>query len=180
MEVTAKYVESQAEETRRITPREAPVEMTPAGDPLEVHKNRFGSLEATIDAVHVRDGWSEDRRTFSTGSPINIDFDLGIPERIGDAWVSATIRRADDVVCLDSSSRISAGKVDRLVRLEISRLDLAPGEYVVDVGLFSADWSRTFDYHYGAYPLTILGSSPGAGVLAPPTAWHVVDRAVAP
>ena len=53
------------------------------------------------------------------------------------------------------------------------RLDLAAGEYVFDVGLYSGDWTRTYDYHFGAYPFSVIGRAAGAGMMAPPLSWSV-------
>jgi lipopolysaccharide transport system ATP-binding protein len=124
MEVTARYVASQAEATRRITPHDVPVAYTPAGLPLTVH-------------------------------------------------VGATLRRSDELICLDTYTTVEAGTGPARARLNIERLDIAAGEYLLDVGIYSADWNRTYDYHFGAYPLTVLGPEPGAGMMAPPLSWQV-------
>jgi hypothetical protein len=177
MEVTARYVQSQAEETKSLTPRDLPVSYTPAGVALEVHRNRFGSLEATISAVRVLDGWGHPSSTLVSGAPMRVEINLAVPQNVAPASVGATLRRTDGLICFDTSTRVDhSGDGSHLI-LEIERLDVAGGEYMLDVGLYSADWTRTYDYHYGAYAITIVGASPGAGVMAPPLTWHVDTKA---
>ena len=89
------------------------------------------------------------------------------------AIASATVRRADDLICLDTYTDVPAQPSDGRITLDIERLDLAAGEYVFDVGLYSADWTRTYDYHFGAYPFSVTGRAAGAGMMAPPLAWRV-------
>jgi lipopolysaccharide transport system ATP-binding protein len=172
MEVTARYVQSQAEATKRLTPHDVPVSHTPGGVPLEVHRNRFGSLEATIEAVHIRDAWGDARSEHMSGAPIRVEIDVAIPNVAAPAFVGATVRRADEMICLDTYTPVDAHPEGGRIVLDIERLDLGAGEYVLDVGLYSADWTRTYDYHFGAYPFRLVGPASGAGIMAPPMSWH--------
>ena len=179
MEVTSRYVQSQAEATRRLTPHGAAVAYTPAGVPLEVHRNRFGSLEATIDAVRILDGWGHPCTMITSGAPIGVEIEISLPRGLNQVRIGATLRRADDITCFDSSSSLVFEGDKGTISLDIERLDVAAGEYALDVGLYSEDWTRTYDYHYGAYPITVAGPAPGAGVMAPPLSWHMATKAVA-
>jgi lipopolysaccharide transport system ATP-binding protein len=145
---------------------------------LEVHRNRFGSLEGSLDAVRVADAWGEDCVRFRSGSGVRLEIEYSIPERPDTAYVSATIRRADDLICFDASTAIDAREGRGRVRLDIERIDLARGEYVFDVGIYSHDWARTYDYHFGAYPFSVEGPAAGAGLMAPPSSWHAENMSV--
>jgi len=173
MEVTARYVQSQAEAARRLTPRDVPDAFTPAGVKLEAHRNRFGSLEAQIGAVRILNAWNEPCSTMESGSPVRLEMDVAIPDNAAPAIASATVRRADELICLDTYSEVRAQPQGGRVTLHIERLDLAAGEYVFDVGLYSGDWTRTYDYHFGAYPFSVTGRAAGAGMMAPPLSWSV-------
>jgi lipopolysaccharide transport system ATP-binding protein len=59
------------------------------------------------------------------------------------------------------------------VRLRIGRLDLPGGDYAVDVGVFQRDWEYAYDYHAGAYPVRVDGSSGGKGLVLPPLQWSM-------
>lgn len=56
------------------------------------------------------------------------------------------------------------------VVLELDRLDLAPGSYWVDAGLYAHDWSRPFDYRWDAVKLVVTGPL-AAGAMQPPHRW---------
>jgi lipopolysaccharide transport system ATP-binding protein len=179
MDVTARYVQSQADAAKHLTPYDTPISFTPAGVPLEVHRNRFGSLEATIDAVHIRNAWGEPTAELASGAQMRVEIDVVIPQETAPAFVGTTIRRADDLICLDAVHPIEGQPDGGRIILDIERLDLAAGEYALDVGIYSQDWTRTYDYHFGAYPFTIKGPPSRAGMMAPPLAWHSEVRTVA-
>jgi len=178
MEVTARYVQSQAEAARRLTPHNVPDAYTPGGVKLEAHRNRFGSLEATIGAVHILNAWNDACSEIASGASVRLEMDVDIPAQAAPALASATVRRADDLICLDTYTEVPAQPSDGRITLDIERLDLAAGEYVFDVGLYSGDWHRTYDYHFGAYPFSVSGRAAGAGMMAPPLAWRVGAEAV--
>ncbi len=78
--------------------------------------------------------------------------------------VSVTIERdADDVTCLDINTDLDEVQVEvrpgqtSKVTLNLGALEIRPGRYWVDVGVFPLDWSHAFDYHYHAYPLRVTG-----------------------
>jgi lipopolysaccharide transport system ATP-binding protein len=140
---------------------------------LEAHRNRFGSLQATIGAVHIRDAFNQTASEIVSGAPLRMEMDVSLPDTLTPAMASATLRRSDDLICLDTYTEVARPPEGGRLRLDIERLDLAAGQYVVDVGLYSGDWQTTYDYHFGAYPFTVTGRSGGAGMMAPPTAWRV-------
>lgn len=67
-----------------------------------------------------------------------------------------------------------------LVRLHVTRLDLAPGAYFVDVGLHRADFEVAFDYHRRCHPLLISAPHTGKGVLQPPHEWSAAPSGLKP
>ena len=175
-EVLRRYQEITARETRLLTPPPGDEVQTPSGISLELHKNRFGTQEATIEAVNLVDAFGADSPAAPRGSPLHVEVIASIPERLQPAAVSLKlIRRRDGLVCLDSSTIVCSGT--ELVRLSayLERLDLAPGAYEFDVGLFSEDWDRTYDFHKAAYELHVTGGGPADSVWAPPVGWMVED-----
>ena len=42
--------------------------------------------------------------------------------------------------------------------LPLDDVELSPGEYFVDVGVFQADWKFSYDYHWHAYRLRVRGN----------------------
>lgn len=177
-EVTARYREAMAEETRRLTPTDVPDAWTSTGHRLRIGENRFGSQQAQIVAATVLDGWGSSSTTMPSGSQVRIRVEVAVPPALGDVVLGAALSRvADGILCLDTSTPV--GATSGVHELTVDRLELAAGEYAWDVGIYSADWSRTFDHHWRAYPLVITGHQfgPGGPILSPPMSWRPIrDR----
>ena len=60
------------------------------------------------------------------------------------------------------------------VDLEFERLDLLPGNYLVDVGVYRGDWEFAYDFHWQAYSLKVVGAQSDKGVFRPPHRWEVL------
>ena len=165
-EVVDSYEEKARERARAATPA--------TGDegPLKLGDNRVGTQEATIDAVELP-------HEIESGGALAITLRLSTRAPVDDPIVSIAIRRrADDALCCELDTRTSGISVGRLesdqsVSLAFERLDLAPGEHVVDVGLYSADWETVYDYHWHNYGLHVSGPSGSKGALRPPHGWRL-------
>jgi lipopolysaccharide transport system ATP-binding protein len=168
-DVVRTYVETMSSETRAMTPTgpDVPVE---GGGVLRLGENRFGSQAARVAHVAIFDGLGEPSREVTVGSPLRIELVTEVPPSIERCRLVVKVRRHDDVLCVDSSTDVAPpGRRHRVV---LGRLDLAPGDYVVDVGLFSPDWEHTHDLHVGVYQLRVTGESVGDALLAPPVSWQ--------
>lgn len=172
--VLDRYVENTSLETRLLTPSIDLDQRTPAGVPLELHRNRFGTLEATIDSVQILDGEGRDCTVLPSGSALRLEVRSSVPSDIGSVNLSIKlIRHRDGLVCMDMSTSASAiaGSVE--FAADVERIDLAPGDYELDVGLYTADWDRTLDFHKSAYDLRVSNTCSPEAVLAPPVSWTV-------
>ena len=108
------------------------------------------------------------------GSSLQIEFLASVPQQLQPAAISVKlIRRQDGLVCLDTSTAAVSETETIRVTADIERLDLSPGPYAFDVGLFSESWDTTYDFHKGAYELQITGKGPSGAVWAPPVGWTV-------
>jgi homopolymeric O-antigen transport system ATP-binding protein len=174
--VVAEYREAMHSETRERTP--APDGAT---GPLELRRNRFGSQEATIEDVVLRDGAGRTVASLASGGALEVGFRVRTPagRPVRAPIVGVTIvRAADGTVCYDTNTAnggVALGDVasDRLVTFVLDRLDLVPGEYFVDLGIYEGDWRYAYDFHWHVYPLTVLGDSSDGGVFRPPHRWRV-------
>jgi lipopolysaccharide transport system ATP-binding protein len=164
----------------RSAMQSATLDRTPAqgrGTPehgLELRRNRYGSQEATIDAVSLE-------REIQTGAELRVGLDLSSRNGpVDDPIVGVAIHRvADGVICYESSTEsdgLRLGTLDGRLRVELSfdRLDLLPGEYRLDAGLYRADWAFAYDFHWQAYPLRVVGSRRDKGIFRPPHRWEVI------
>jgi homopolymeric O-antigen transport system ATP-binding protein len=137
---------------------------------------RQGNRHVEISAVRIGTGPSGGT-TLTTGHPMTVDFDLSPREPVEDVAISISATDADGTLCFDMSSvldAVSLGplKAEQSVRLELHRLDLTPGEYSLEIGVYSPDYSVAFDVHSGAYHFEVVGPR-AKGVVNPPRTWRV-------
>jgi lipopolysaccharide transport system ATP-binding protein len=172
--VTDRYREAMADETRRMTPADVPDVTTPNGAILRIGENRFGSQEAQIVRGSVLDGWAAHCTALTPGAAAKLRVAVAVPPSLGEVMLGASlVRLADGALCLDTSTAVLDSSTD--YELTVDRLDIAPGEYAWDIGLYSGDWSRTYDHHWRAYRVTVSGPQfgPRGPILAPPMSWRV-------
>jgi lipopolysaccharide transport system ATP-binding protein len=171
-EVAGEYADAMRSETMERTPAAAPAGAAGAG--LELKRNRFGSLELTIDDVLLPD-------EVETGGPLGVTVEVAsrVDYEVVDPIASVTVSRArDGVVCCDLSTEAAGVRLGRVgsaglrVSLGLERLDLVPGDYLLDVGIHSPDWEYAYDFHWQAYPLRVTGRSAGDGLLRPDHRWE--------
>ena len=169
-DVAAEYRGAMQSETLDRTP--ASVNGSRHGE-LELRRNRFGSQEATIDEVSLD-------AEIQTGAGLTIALDVSSAKApVDDPIVGITIHRVSDgVICYESSTEsdgVRLGTLDGRVRVELcfERLDLLPGDYRIDAGLYRADWEFAYDFHWQAYPLRVVGSRHDKGIFRPPHRWEV-------
>jgi homopolymeric O-antigen transport system ATP-binding protein len=168
-EATGAYADAMRSETVARTPAAA----VGGPDGLELRRNRWGSLELTIERVSLPE-------TVEGGQPLGVEIELAshVDHEVVDPIATVTISRASDgVVCCDLSSEAAGARLGRVgpdglrVRLGIERLELAPGDYVVDAGVHSPGWEYAYDFHWRAYPLRVSGRSAGVGLFSPAHRW---------
>jgi homopolymeric O-antigen transport system ATP-binding protein len=179
-EVIERYRDSMQAATFEVTP--APEDGAGIGEgELILQTNRFGSQDLTIEDVVLR-GSSAANAVEPDGS-LAVDLTLrGRGSPIADPIVGVAIYRAeDDVPCCEASTDVddvSLGEVGGEVRVGFrwDGIELLPGKYVVDVGVYEASWSFAYDYHWHVYPLTVLGSDAAKSVFRPRRRRWVVER----
>jgi lipopolysaccharide transport system ATP-binding protein len=167
--------------------RSATLDRTPAAEPgsraghLELRRNRYGSQEATIDEVTLHGGADEAASEILTGSGLTVGLTLSSRNGpVREPIVGVAIHRVSDgVICYESNTEsdgVRLGSLDGRVRVELQfdRLDLLPGEYLLDAGLYRADWEFAYDFHWQAYPLNVVGSRGDQGIFRPPHRWEVI------
>ena len=158
-EVVAAYRDAMHAETAERTP---PPAESDAGPRLQ--ENRFGSQEATIEDVRV-----------DAGETLSVEFTVHASCDVRRPVVGVAIHRAQDgVVCCDLNSDSDGIAVPDLspgrpfeISLELDPLELSPGLYWVDVGLYEASWKYAYDYHWHVHELVVAGQEQGSGVFRP-------------
>jgi lipopolysaccharide transport system ATP-binding protein len=179
--VVEQYLDGKGAETRGRTPAEGPTLRTRMGAELRLNENRFGSLEMTITDVRFFDRKGRATAELHHGEALRIDIEYVAPQPIRAPIVGVTISREDGLICCDTSTAaagilLPTAQGRGQISLLIDRLDLEGGQYYADVGIYEADWTYAYDYHWHVYPLRIQAPAGHQGVLHPPHRW-VVDGA---
>lgn len=129
--------------------------------------NRLGTLEIEIAAVRVSPP-AVTAGAPSATQPVRVEIDLVPRTRVADPILGVSLRRVDDLTkVLDVSTEGDGARLGvldrpRTVTLTLDRLDVAPGEYRFDVGVYERSWEYVYDYHWHAYPLEVVAKSGGS------------------
>ena len=168
--------------SRTVAMTPPPQQTTDAG--LELRRNRYGSQEVTITGVTLRREGGELTDSIRSGGALAVWVEL--QSHIGpvaDALVAVALRRASDgVVCSDSNTEtdgvsVGVGWSPTAVQIVYERVDLLPGDYDVEVGVYAAAWEYAYDVHFNAYSLRVIGSREAGGVFRAPHRWVVTPEA---
>jgi len=139
---------------------------------LVLRENRFGSQEVTIGEVTVT-GSSGEGAVEPDGS-VTVELTLrreGPP--IEDPIVAVSIHQAEgEVSCCEANTdtdEVPLGSLsgERRVRFHWEEIELFPGEYVVDVGVYERSWKFAYDYHWHVYPLKVIGVNGSEAIFHP-------------
>lgn len=173
--VATSYEQEMHAETRRRTP-DAPSRISHEGNELRAGENRFGSLEMEITHVSLRPAGM-----ITSSTPLEVEIQYHSDNTMIAPVFGVSISRPDGTVCLDANTDVSHVVLDAVngggcIQFVIDRVDLVPGDYFVDVGVFASDWSHAYDYHWHVYQLKIIGGSCHKGILAPPCHWLVAKQ----
>lgn len=150
------YATSVRNETVRLTPVGASQFADP-DSPLVLGKTRFGSMEATVEHVRILRPDLDDRQSHIA---LTIEMVYRAPQSIASPIFDVTILHEDGRSCFETSTQKANVELPLLqgsgrVTVDIEALDLDPGNYFVDVGLYEKDWKYAYDYHSFVYPLTV-------------------------
>ena len=135
---------------------------------------RFGTRELEIVSVRIS---PEDPKVGAAdgGPPLEIELVLEPKSPVEDPIVAVSLHRvADGLKVLDVSTQGDGallGRVERraIVRLSLDHLDVEPGSYYFDVGVYERDWSYVYDYHWQAHRLHVSAAS--RGTFGPARRW---------
>jgi lipopolysaccharide transport system ATP-binding protein len=168
--VIEQYQQAVQAETLRVTP-EKPSSVD-AGE-LVLNETRFGSQEMQIDRVLA--GAPGSPGEVASGERLDVVIRVNAVRRAEPLTISVSIsRQQDEVKCLDVNTGLDEVTVDSTegapvsATLSLDSLELRPGSYWVDVGVFPLDWSYAYDYHWHVHPLTVTGSEDDAGAVYRP------------
>jgi lipopolysaccharide transport system ATP-binding protein len=162
-EVYERYRETMQVETERR------VAESSGSHDADVDTDHFvGTQEITVEAVRIlpdRVGAGRARE----GVPVVVEVDLRPGAPVDDPIVSVSLRRAaDGVMVIDVNTAADGVRLGRLtgptsVALRLDRVDLEPGSYRLDVGVYERDWAYIYDYRPRVQSLSVQGAGKGFG-----------------
>jgi lipopolysaccharide transport system ATP-binding protein len=146
--------------TLNVTPE--PEESSEHDEGLVLRTTRFGSQQIQIEDVVISSdgvvGEVEPGGTLDVAMTVRTS---GPPEAV---IVSVEVNRPEgDIPCIDLNTELDeievgpVGAEGTRVTLSLDDLELGPGEYFVNVGVYPLDWAHAYDYHWHFYELTISG-----------------------
>jgi lipopolysaccharide transport system ATP-binding protein len=180
-QVVDDYVAAMSAETRRRTPASWPVLHTPGGIALQVHANRFGSLDMEIVGVRLLDQRNREIVELHSGDALRVSIEYRAPQPVAAPIFGVSIYSEEDEVCCDVSTASAGQTLPTLqgagqISLHFERLDLNGGRYYLDVGVYPRDWGYAYDHHSHAYALEVRPTGSRKGILYSPHHW-VLDEA---
>ena len=117
--------------------------------------SQVGDAEGTCDAGHRADDRS--------AATVELDLEPRVP--VDEPVVAVSIHRLEDgqkMIDVNTQGDGTAlGRVDRrvTVQLDFDHLDLEPGSYYVDVGVYERAWAYVYDYRWKGYQFNVGGLS---------------------
>ena len=169
--VAGQYAADMMVKTKEVT-RDRPDQLTQSGIPLKMNVNRFGSLEVEITDVRPLPSTQ-----LTTGDSLCIEIDYKNKQQIDSAHFTLAICGLDgqkhlDITTSDLTQTVVILEKTGTLKLFIDRLDIAGGDYFIDVGIYEKDWSYAYDAHSQAYPLAVHSRYISQGILTPPMRWE--------
>jgi lipopolysaccharide transport system ATP-binding protein len=162
-----------AETERRSEELEA-AEKTAGRPRRETKPDRWGTFEVEIVDVRVMPT-SVTAGEVSALAPIRIEVDVVPRTPVTDPIVAVSFHRSSDASkVLDVNTDADGlwlGRVHRpaTVAVELERLDLEPGVYLVAAGVYERAWTFVYDYHWQVAEVEVTDAGVGFG---PPRSWH--------
>lgn len=168
------YREAMRRMTEQRTPVQQPDGQTAGGAALSVNRNRFGSLEVELRNVQLLDRSGRTVTVLPIDRSLVVQMDWHAAHGPRQVVFGVTVTDAEGLLlCELFSSPSSLSAAQGQIRLTFDRLDLASGSYWLDVGVYPADWSYAYDYHWQVYPLLVETPLAGKGPLRPPHEWRL-------
>ena len=134
-------------------------------------EGRQRSSPGALTSIAVLDEWGAPTASIRAGDGLEVRLGVCVPHAHEGAQLRVRVLGAHGATAVvDTSTPVRAGDAPEHA-VCFARLDLAPGEHVVEGALFSADWSERLDVT-GPEPLRVRGAGPDTAPLAPPHEWR--------
>ncbi len=122
-------------------------------------QNRQGSGEVEITDVQIQDAEGNPVTAIERVHALNVTIRCEAAERIRSPIFSLSISDEDGRVLLDTNtSGLGMPDIERTatISVHIDRVELAGGDYFLDLGVYEQDWACVYDYHWHMHPLRVI------------------------
>ncbi len=138
---------------------------------------RWGTREMELVRVRLSDRDGRERYLFETGEPCTLHLAFRAHRPIEDPVFGLGVFRKDGVCCYGTNTAVdglSLGKLDGdgEVAIQIERLDLVEGEYLLDVAVHARD-GHPYDYHSRLYAFAVRSRVRDSGVARLAHRWRL-------
>lgn len=156
---------------------EAPQEKT---EPTVTEEKRWGNGDARIRRVMILDREGKERSVIKTDEQVTISIEYEIKNTVEDAVIGIGFFRSDGVQCYGTNTRIDKLPEFKLARdgvaeVEISSLNLIPGQYLLDVAIES-QIGIAVDYFREAYRFEVFSDVSDVGVARIAHQWNISNE----
>ena len=138
-------------------------------------ENRPTEGPCLIQSVVLMDLAGREVATLESGAPMRLVVDLALPKAARPASCGAFLYREDGLYCHGTRSferDVLFEDADQArATLTYDSLPLSQGDYLLSVGVFSADGVLVYDYHHLRYPLRITNPSTDGGAVTLDCHW---------
>jgi lipopolysaccharide transport system ATP-binding protein len=157
--VVREYACSFENETLRKTVVEFPPAVTSQGVVLRMGENRFGSLAVRFTDIRIHTDTDPSGLELKPGDCLTVEAEYSSDEPVDSPIFGISINRTGGSTCFTTSTdqanlEIPSGTSGHIT-LKIERVELDPGTYFVDVGVYHKNWQFAYDYHARTYPIVV-------------------------
>ncbi|MEM9400518.1 MAG: ABC transporter ATP-binding protein [Verrucomicrobiota bacterium] len=175
-DVTQQYAEYMRENAAESPTSERQTQVVPSSQSLapQAKQGNFQSKDIVIESIRLIPGFE-----IESGQSMTLEIGYLPLKPIHNAHFGISISQSNGNICFDTHTAQANFKTGTLqepgtIRLVIERLDLAGGQYFIDVGIYEATWSFMYDYYWHMHELIINSSASKKGILNPPLVWQKV------
>lgn len=139
--------------------------------------SRWGDGRVRITDVEFLDKSGEGRERFQSLDPMTIRIHYHAEEDVSDITFGIAIHSEDGYHLFGTNTRIqkvpvSVKRGDGHINIEIDRIPLLSGKFVLSVAAQSTDYSVTYDWVDKQYHFYVVPTSGDAGIVAMPCGWR--------
>lgn len=125
------------------------------------HGSRTGTQEASIRAINLYDKCGRTTHTLFSGDSLTIELEYSLAKPLPDMASTLAIHSETNIKCFETYIPSVSTVFGPLAGhssfcCHLPELPLLAGRYYLNVGLYPADWSYVYDYHWEMHDLQVI------------------------